>query len=106
MSRLSANDLKTRGVSAIEAALADHSEAIISVRSKDRFVVMDMAQYHYLRECELDAAWAASKADIAAGRFVIESVDEHMARLDAMTDEEAMPTKKPRRKRALSLETA
>jgi len=26
------------------------------VRGKDKFVVMDMAQYHYLRECELDAA--------------------------------------------------
>jgi hypothetical protein len=45
---------------------------------------MDIAHYHYLRECELNAAWAASKADIAAGRFVIESVDEHMARLEAM----------------------
>lgn len=28
----------------------------MSVRGKDKFVVMDMAQYHYLRECELDAA--------------------------------------------------
>lgn len=78
MSHLSANDLKTRGVSAIEAALADHSEAIISVRSKDRFVVMDMAQYHYLRECELDAAIAASKTDVAAGRYKIQTPQEHV----------------------------
>ncbi len=78
MSHLSANDLKTRGVSAIEAALADHSEAIISVRSKDRFVVMDMAQYHYLRECELDSAIAASKADMAAGRYKIQTAKEHV----------------------------
>ncbi len=106
MSHLSANDLKTRGVSAIEEALADRSEAIISVRSKDRFVVMNMAQYHHLRECELDAAWAASKADIAAGRFVIENVDEHMARLKAMTAENATPTQKPRRKQAPSFEAA
>ena len=101
MSHLSANDLKTRGVSAIEAALADHSEAVISVRSQNRFVVMGIEQYHYLRECELDAAWAASKADIAAGRFVIESVDEHIARLDAMIDEDspaAIPRNKPARK--------
>ena len=81
MSQLSASDLKTRGVSAIEAALAEHSAAIISVRSKDRFVVMNLAQYHYLRECELDAAIAQSREDIAAGHYVIESPQEHVAGL-------------------------
>ncbi len=83
MSHLSANDLKTRGVSAIEAALADHSEAIISVRSKDRYVVMDIGHYHYLRECELDAALAASRADIAAGRYKIQTAQEHVDELMA-----------------------
>jgi len=51
MNHLSANDLKVKGVSAIEAALADQSEAIVSVRGKNRFVVMDIAHYNYLREC-------------------------------------------------------
>jgi hypothetical protein len=78
MSHLSANDLKTRGVSAIEAVLADHSKAIISVRSKNRFVVMEMVQYRYLRECELDAALAKSKAHIAAGRYKIQTPQEHV----------------------------
>jgi len=84
MNHLSANDLKVKGVAAIEAALADQPEAIVSVRGKDRFVVMDIAHYHYLRECELDAALAESRADLAAGRYVDESADAHMARLDAM----------------------
>ena len=52
MSHISANDLKTKGISAIEFALSTAPEAIVSVRGKDKFVVMDMAQYHYLRECE------------------------------------------------------
>ena len=56
----------------------------MSVRGKDRFVVMDMAQYHYLRECELDAALAQTRADMAAGRTVQESPEAHLARLDAM----------------------
>ena len=56
----------------------------MSVRGKDRFVVMDMAQYHYLRECELDAALAQTRADLAAGRRVQESPEAHLARLDAM----------------------
>jgi PHD/YefM family antitoxin component YafN of YafNO toxin-antitoxin module len=83
MSSISANDLKTKGVSAIEAELAHQPEAIISVRGKDRFVVMDIAHYHYLRECELDAALAETRADLAAGRFVKESAEAHLARLDA-----------------------
>ena len=80
---ISANDLKTKGVSAIELALGSAPEAIISVRGKDKFVVMDMAHYHYLRECELDAALAQTRADIAAGRMVQESPEAHLARLDA-----------------------
>jgi hypothetical protein len=84
MTPLTANDLKTRGVAAIESLLATQTEAMISVRGKDRFVVMDVAHYHYLRECELDAALARSQADIAAGRYVVESAQEHSARLDAM----------------------
>jgi predicted transcriptional regulator len=83
MSTISASDLKTKGIAAIEAGLANQPEAIISVRGKDRFVVMDVAHYHYLRECELDAALAETKADLAAGRFVRESAEAHLARLDA-----------------------
>lgn len=81
MGSISANTLKTRGVSAIAEALEGSPEATVSVRGKDRFVVMDIEHYHYLRECELTAALAESQADIAAGRFVKESVDAHMKRL-------------------------
>jgi hypothetical protein len=96
MSQLTANDLKTRGVAAIESRLATQPEAMISVRGKERFVVMDVAHYHYLRECELDAALAQSHADVAAGRFVVESATAHMARLDAMlaADSDAAPARK------------
>ena len=84
MTHISANDLKTKGISAIELALSVAPEAIVSVRGKDRFVVMDIAHYHYLRECELDAALAQTRADLDAGRTVQESPEAHLARLDAM----------------------
>lgn len=84
MSHISANDLKTKGISAIEAALSQAPEVIVSVRGKDRFVVMDIAHYHYLRECELEAALAQTRADLAAGRFIKESPEDHLARLDAL----------------------
>ncbi|OYY74337.1 MAG: prevent-host-death protein [Gammaproteobacteria bacterium 28-57-27] len=85
MSHISANDLKTKGISAIELALSDAPEAIVSVRGKDKFVVMELAHYHYLRECELDAALAETRADLAAGRFVEESAEEHVARVTSST---------------------
>ena len=84
MTHISANDLKTKGISAIELALSRSPEAIVSVRGKDRFVVMDISHYHYLRECELDAALAETRADLAAGRTVQESPEAHLARLDAL----------------------
>jgi hypothetical protein len=84
MTHLSANDLKTKGISAIEYILATQPEAMISVRGKERFVVMDVAHYHYLRECELDAALAQSRADVAVGRAVVETAEQHMVRLEGM----------------------
>jgi hypothetical protein len=81
MSNLTANDLKTKGIAAIEAALAERPEAIVSVRGKDRFVVMEIEQYHYLRECELETALAETRADIAAGRFVKETPAAHVKRI-------------------------
>jgi hypothetical protein len=82
MPHISANGLKTKGVAAIEAMLTEYSEAIVSVRGKDRFVVMKIAQYNYLRGCELEAALAETRADVAAGRFVQESAEAHLARLE------------------------
>lgn len=81
MSHISANDLKTKGISAIELALSDTPEAIVSVRGKDKFVVMELAHYHYLRECELDAALAETRADLKAGRAVKESPAAHLKRV-------------------------
>jgi len=89
MSQLTANDLKVRGIAAIESALTDQAEAMISVRGKDRFVVMEMAQYHYLRECELEAALAQSQDDLTAGRAVQESANAHLARLEALPQAES-----------------
>src|SRR5947207_3790576 len=100
MPALTANDIKTRGVAAIEETLAGQPEAVISVRGKDRFVVMEVAQYHYLRECELDAALAQSRADEAAGRYLAESAQAHMARLDALLEDRKEPAKAARKKTA------
>jgi len=84
MAVVTANELKTKGIASIEQLLQGAQEVIISVRGKPRYVVMDIAQYHHLRECELDAALAQARADLAAGRFVQESPEAHLARLDKL----------------------
>ena len=85
MSHITANDLKTRGIAAIDDALAGgRREAVVSVRGADRYVVMELAEYQRLRECELEAALVESRAEIDAGRFVTESAAAHLARLKAM----------------------
>ena len=99
MPALTANDLKTRGIAAIEESLAHQPEAVISVRGQQRFVVMEVAQYQYLRECELEAALAESRADEAAGRYVIESAQAHKARLDARLKPKSPAVKAPTGKR-------
>ena len=87
MTVLTANDLKTKGVSDIERILQDAEEVVISVRGKPRFVVVDIAQYDYLRECEIAAAWLQGRADVAAGRYRRESADQHVARIQGdLTD--------------------
>lgn len=84
MGSITANSLKTRGVAAIAQALSQASEAVVSVRGKDRYVVMDLEHYQYLREAELTAALAESQSDLADGRFVEETVEEHLNRLDEL----------------------
>jgi hypothetical protein len=76
-----ANDLKTKGIKAIEEALVTEPEASVSVRGKVKYVVMRQEHYQYLRECELEAALAESKANLAGVRFVKETVAQHIKRL-------------------------
>jgi hypothetical protein len=95
MGSLTANDLKTRGIAAIEESLATRPEAVISVRGQERFVVMEVAHYRYLRECELDAALAQSRADVEAGRYVVETAQQHVDRLQqALQPASARPARR------------
>ena len=75
MNKDSANELKTKGVSILE------NETVITVRGADRFVVLDIETYNYLRECELDKAIRDSGKVIEKGRFVAETPQQHIERL-------------------------
>lgn len=84
MSAISANDLKTKGVKAIEDALLGQTEVEVSVRGQVKYVVMSREQYQYMRACELEAALAESKADMESGRFVKETVAQHIQKISEL----------------------
>lgn len=84
MQQISANELKVQGVSAIAEALANSNEAFISIRGKQKYVVLDLDYYQKLREAELEAAIAETKAEYAAGKFVHETPEEHLARIEKL----------------------
>ena len=73
--------MKTKGVNILTDETADGTEVIITVRGKNKFVVLPIEKYNYLRECELEAALRESKRDIKEGKFIKESVEKHIKRI-------------------------
>ena len=81
MHAIVANDLKTRGVTALEENLQTEPEAVITVRGKEQYVVMRIEHYHYLREMELEAALLEARRDLANGDAIRESAEAHVNRV-------------------------
>ena len=81
MNAITANELKIRGISVVEDQLENEDEVIISVRGKDRYVVMSLEKFASLREFELDMAVKEARADYEAGNTVTESVEDHVKRV-------------------------
>lgn len=79
---ITANDLKVKGVSALEKMLEKLDEVLISIRGKNRFVVVDIERYNYLRECELEKALHDIQRDRAEGRSRILTSEQHFKELD------------------------
>ena len=78
MTSISANELKIKGVSAVENILRNEGEAVITVRGKQKYVIVDFKKYSKMREYELEVALLEARADVANGRVKKESVIEHM----------------------------
>ncbi len=78
---ITANELKTKGVSVLNEETSDGSEIIITVRGKNKYVVLPIEKYNYLRECELETALLETKRDIKEGKFIKESVEKHIKRI-------------------------
>lgn len=78
---ITANDLKTRGVAAISDAVSNSDEVFVTVRGKNRYVVIPIEKYNYLRECELEAALNETQRDMKNGKYFQESIEKHIKRI-------------------------
>lgn len=79
--QITANDLKTKGISAIDELVSDNNGIVITVRGVEKYVILSIEEYNQLRELELDAAILESKKEIASGNFFSGSIDEHLRRV-------------------------
>ena len=78
---ITANDLKTKGVTILDQESSGGNEVIVTVRGKNKYVVLPIDKYNYLRECELEAALLETKRDIKEGKFIKEPVEKHLKRI-------------------------
>lgn len=78
---LTANDVKTKGVSIFEKMLKKADELIINVRGKNKYVVLDIERYQEFREYELDLAHMKVMQDVKDGNYKTQSASEHIKEL-------------------------
>ena len=79
---ITANDLKLKGVSVLESMLNTIDEVLISVRGKNKYVVVDMERYKHLRECEIEQAYQEVQQNIKDGKFKAMTAEEHIEALE------------------------
>jgi len=81
MKTLSANELKTKGISSIRDSLKNESEAILTVRGKAVYAVMSIDKFEELREYELECALAKCKKDVKGRKFHTDT-DRHIRNIE------------------------
>lgn len=77
MMTITANAMKKQGIS----ILKNTDEALITVRGKPQYVILNIKLYEKLREMELTLALNEAQKEIAAGDYHIESPAEHIKRI-------------------------
>ena len=78
---ITANELKTKGVSALDMVVRESEEAVVTIRGKNAYVIMPIEKYKYYKECELEAALAETNKDLEDGNYFEESVEDHIKRI-------------------------
>lgn len=78
---ITANEIKTNGVSMFDKLLTKVDELIINVRGKDKYVILDIERYKEFRENELDIAHMKVMQNIKDGNFKTQTASQHIKEL-------------------------
>lgn len=78
---ITANEVKTSGVTVFDSLLEKCDELIINVRGKNKYVVLDIERYKAFREYELDVAHMKAMKDIRDGRYKTQTAQQHIKEL-------------------------
>jgi len=78
---ITANELKTKGISLVENLIKQTGEVFVSVRGKKKFVILPVEEYEKLKEAELVSIINQAEKDYEEGRYVVETAEEHFKRL-------------------------
>jgi prevent-host-death family protein len=84
INQITANDLKVKGITAIDELVTDNDGVVITVRGKEKYVILPIEEYNQLREYELEAAIIETKKDIEDGKFFTGSIEEHIKRVKSV----------------------
>ena len=84
---ISANEVKKRGVLIFDKLLGKFDELVISVRGKEKYVVIDIERYRDFRARELDIAYMEAMQDIEKGDYKVQSAKEHIEDLKKILSE-------------------
>ena len=79
---VTANEIKTKGISFIEKLIKKYNEIFITVRGKKKFVVLTIADYERLKEAELEKIIKDAENDYKSGKIIKETAEEHFKRLN------------------------
>ena len=79
---ITANDLKVKGIKAIEKELEERDEAIISFRGKPKYIVLDIEEYETMRALQIEVAYKELKNKKEQGKAYVSDVDTLIQRIE------------------------
>ena len=68
MLEITANEIKTKGISSLDIINEDGDDAVITVKGKKKYVVIPIEKYNKIREIELEIALNEVRGDIESGK--------------------------------------
>ncbi|MCX7736422.1 MAG: type II toxin-antitoxin system Phd/YefM family antitoxin [Candidatus Kapabacteria bacterium] len=80
MIEITSNEIKTKGISIIDALGDNNDGAVITVKGKRKYVVIPIEKYNKLRELELELAVQEVRKDLTEGKYY-SGIEEHIKRI-------------------------